>query len=529
MMNKQGGMTIRKGPAVSGYKLAGLCCVILAGLVFYILNATKSGLWGDEAVEYFFSKNMTGTVVGGAGTTNMYERIRYTFQPPLYNILMYVWINIFDSEFGFRLAGILVTMAGAAGVFLAVEENVKEGIWSVLATAVYVFTNGIVNYGLECAEYNLMLCFMAWTVYYFSRLIMRKDLKSMAGFFVFASLAVYSQYGAAFMAAGMYIAAFVLLIRQKDRKGLKQFLLISAVTLAVAVLPLLIFFTIPQMKHQGSMAVGHGMFFLRGFIRDFFAGFKDTLGSLFGKTRAYGVLLLLILCAASMFIKKKKTAYSILALLVTWILYFVAVSCSYYGYNYWAPESLGTMNLGGKYSLFFIPPVVVLMISGSGILVNSLKDRSRLITSVLTVASVLFSSVFCLVEIYSVSTDGLVIKDNCREIVELWYGREAYGSKTLIYPNEYEVFSYYLLNDERYDDSYFDSVELCGDWIKNSGADEITGNMKAEGYLDMDEFYFVTTDYGNHQNFITAVTNEGYDAEVLYSGASVFIRVSKQG
>ncbi len=527
-MNKKGVLTTRIRPAVSRNKLIGLGCVILAGLVFYILNATKSGLFGDEAVEYFFSKNMTGTVVGGAGTTNMFERIRYTFQPPLYNILMFFWINIFDSEFGFRLAGILVTMAGAAGIFFAVEETVKDGIWSVLATAVYVFTCGIFYYGLECAEYNLMLCFMAWTMWSFLRLVNRKDLRSMAGFFIFASLTVYSQYGAAFMVAGMYIAVFALLIKEKRTKELKQFLLISAVTLAVAVLPLLILFTIPQMNHQGSMTVDHGMSFSRGFFVDFFAGFKDTLGSLFGADRVTGVLIVLASCPASLFINRKKMAYPILALLISWALYFITVSCSFYGYNYWKPESVGTMNLGGKYSLFFIPVIVVLMISGLGILVDHIKDKSRLTNLFMTAAGILLALVFCLVEIIDVYTGGFEIKDNCREIVPSWYEREAYNSKTLIYLNEYETFSYYLLKDDRYADPYFDSVEVEGDWIRDAEPGVIAENIEKEGYLDLDEFYYVTTYYSNYENFITAVTNEGYDAEILYSGVSVFIHVTRQ-
>lgn len=527
-MNIPGIKTIRNRPAVSFFKLAGFCCVILAGLVFYISNATKSGLWADEATEYFFSKYMTGTVPGGAGTVNMFERIRFTYQPPLYNVLMFFWLKIFDSEFGFRLAGIVFTMAGAAGIFLAVEETVKEGVWSVLAAAVFIFTDGTINYGLECAEYNLMLCFMAWTTYFFLRFLKRKDLRSMTGFFVFACLAVYSQYGAAFMAFGMYIALFAQLIKEKNAKGIKHFLLLSAVTLALAVLPLLLLFTIPQMKNQGSMSIGHGMFFARGFIKDFFSGFADVLTWLFGKEWLCAALILLAICAVTAFFKHKKTAFPVLALLVSWVLYFFAVSCSFYGYNNWKPESVGTMNLGGKYSLFFIPLLVVLMISGVGLIVNRIKGRGCLLSIVLTAAAAASASFFCFVQSYKINHSGLEIKDNCREIVSLWYERGAYDSKTIAYPLEYEPFVYYLMNDDRYVESYFDSVECEDEWIRTAEPDEIAGNLKQDGYLDLDEFYYVTTFYGNHENFITAVTNEGYDAEILYSGSSVFIRVTRQ-
>lgn len=80
--------------------------------MIYVPIATKWGLWYDEAVEYYFSKFLTGPVPGSPGTVNMMERILLTFQPPLYNVLMHFWLRFFDTEFMFRLAGILTTMAG---------------------------------------------------------------------------------------------------------------------------------------------------------------------------------------------------------------------------------------------------------------------------------------------------------------------------------------------------------------------------------------------------------------------------------
>ncbi len=94
-----------------------LGCILLIALVFYTINATRSGLWYDEAIEYFYSKYITGPVPGGHNSANMLERILHTFQPPLYNILMYFWLGLFDSEFGFRFAGILTTLAGSAGKY----------------------------------------------------------------------------------------------------------------------------------------------------------------------------------------------------------------------------------------------------------------------------------------------------------------------------------------------------------------------------------------------------------------------------
>lgn len=115
---------------------------------------------------------------------NMYERICRTYQLPLYNFLMYFWL-LFDSEFGFRMAGILTTLIGAVGIFKAVDEQTGNGAWANIGIILYVFTYNIAYYGLECAEYNLMLCCVAWIVLFYIRVIKRMDMSSVAAFLYF--------------------------------------------------------------------------------------------------------------------------------------------------------------------------------------------------------------------------------------------------------------------------------------------------------------------------------------------------------
>lgn len=49
----------------SGWILLGVPLAV--GLIVYIMNLTKSALWYDEAIEYFYSKYMFGAVPGGGG------------------------------------------------------------------------------------------------------------------------------------------------------------------------------------------------------------------------------------------------------------------------------------------------------------------------------------------------------------------------------------------------------------------------------------------------------------------------------
>ena len=172
--------------------------VFLAVFILLCLNATRSGLWYDESIEYYFSRVSSGPVPGSRDSGSMYERIVETFQPPLYNWLMFLWLSFFDSEFGFRLAGILTTVLGGIGFFLALKK-VTETRWAAIGSAVYLLTGRILIYALECAEYNLMLCLLCWTLCFFVYALLEKKTYQIIGFFLMACLSVYSQYGAVFV------------------------------------------------------------------------------------------------------------------------------------------------------------------------------------------------------------------------------------------------------------------------------------------------------------------------------------------
>ena len=66
------------------------CLLVIFSI--YVVYLTKSGLWYDEGIEYFYSKYLgvlpEGVQVNAEGKTNMYMRICSTFQPPLYNVLL---------------------------------------------------------------------------------------------------------------------------------------------------------------------------------------------------------------------------------------------------------------------------------------------------------------------------------------------------------------------------------------------------------------------------------------------------------
>ena len=511
----------------SQFKLGLLCCILLAAFLFYVLNATTHGLWYDEAIEYFYSKHLTGTVPGGLGTTNMLERIRITYQPPLYNILMYVWLSIFDSELSFRLAGILITIAGSVGVYLAINEVLPDGIWSDLGTLFYLFSYGTVYYALECAEYNLMMCFTAWSVFFFLRLLMRNDRKSVIGFFAFSCLSVYSQYGATFIVFGMSLALLIHLITTNNTKQLRLFVLSGIGTAVLAILPLAVFFLYPQMKHLNSGTVSHTPFFARGLVVDFFVGGKDTLESMFGQRTVYVIILLLAISLISLALCFKRIIYPFLALFFAWIVYFFAVCCSFYGNKIWDTDSIGSMNLGDRYSFFFIPATVTMLTIGLWLLWEYMKQKDITLAKIWVVICSVCIAMICSYEIYRTASQTIhKPDDDVRELVLFWYDHGLYDSKTLLFQWDDALFNYYLIHDDRYQRSYSLSVESTDVWARTADYDEMYTKLSEMGYLSSDEFYYVTSRTKDNPVFLSVMKDAEYDVQVVYSGESILLHLT---
>jgi hypothetical protein len=493
------------------------------------MNSTKYGLWYDEAVEFYYSKYITGPVPGGVGTTNMLERIQFTFQPPLYNVLMFFWLTLFDSELAFRIAGILITLIGSIGVFLAIDEIIPNGIWSNLGTFFYLFTYGIVYYALECAEYNLMLCFLAWSAYFYFRVQHKNDFKSIVCFFGFACLSLYSQYGSAFIILGMVMSLFLNLLVNRNYARLKKFFVTGIIVTLALIVPLIIFFVIPQMKHQGSAAVSHSAYYARGLVADFLWGIKDVMESLFGQHTVYGALFLTAISFTVTFIRFRKMIYTALALLIAWLAYFFAVCCSFYGYNMtWNRDSVGSMNLGGKYSYFFIPLLVVFLTICLGMITDYLKCQHIVIGKLITFMIILCFSLFGIFEVYrTIYLRPRKPDDDVRELTLIWYEMELYDSKTLLFQWDDALFNFYLTHDERYLESYSDSIEAADLWIRTADYKEMHDKLDEMGYLSIDDFYYVTSNTKDNPNFLAVMTDAGYEYEYIYSGGSILLHLTK--
>ncbi len=433
-----------------------VCLVLLAMGIFYFSHLTTSCLWFDEGIEYFFSKYMTGTIsMGLPMTENMYERICITYQPPLYNLLMYLWLSVFDSESTFRLAGVLTTFIGAIGLYCAFRKI--AGIkWSLMGLCVYLAACSVKYYALECAEYNLLLCMECWMLYFFVCCITgnsaRARKRAIIGFYAFAALSIYSQYGSAFLIAALFLALCLVYIKQKDYVSLRWLFGLGFAVVLVAIVPLWIWFIQIQLQNQGTTAVNHNPVFVVNVLYSLKESFCNSVSWIFtmpetNKVRLARAMNLIVVCMGicsifSAFRWKRARVLTpcLIACIICFMAFFIASSFSFYAYNWWSNQ-LGCNNIidGNRYILFFAPLLIFTLVTGTCVFCQNIAFKSwlhKLMCFVPIVIAAIFYAQMWL--------SPWIIKNDVREATNTWIELGGYRSHTLVQEWVASTFHYYF-------------------------------------------------------------------------------------
>lgn len=507
-----------------------------AALVMYLLNATASPLWFDEAIEYFCSKPTRGTAFPTYWTAkSMYQRIAEVYQPPLYNWLMYLWLLVFDSEFGYRLAGIVTSFAGAVGLFKALRPR-TDFYWACMGVGFYLFNNQIILYTLECAEYNLMLCMMCWTLCFFLAYSESKRTRDLALFFLFACLSVYSQYGAAFLIVAFYLVILLQNILEKNKKGLIRQLEFSAAAAVFAAAPLLYWFLLPQIRGLGAVTVSHKPCFANGpmlwdLIKSLIQVFLRVLGlpldtaNPAGKLAAIAIpFVLTVFAALALVLKRERGIGRIFAVCVfSWAGYYLATACSFYAYNGWM-DSYGTQNVTkAKYALFFLPLWVFALLCGAYQLYTWLKEaRPRRVCAVYRTLVLVLVAVYCLFGIWQLFH--LQKKADIRDLVSVW--EDARGYESTIYVDNWNEanFQFYMQHMDSYRPDCQKRHFTGSLW--GGTPEQLEQHLTGLGVFALEDVYGVGSQqsyWDNEAVFRQVMQEHGYSVEVKYDGMAVLV------
>lgn len=327
---------------------------------FFIITTyklTNSSLWFDEVIEYWYSKIMVGTIPFES-SKNMYERIVSTFQPPLYNFLMYFWLKISDSEWWFRFFGVVCGFIGMVGLRKSIlklyNNETIAGISIIVVSCIYQ----LVYIWQECSEYCLMLGSLFWTVFCFICLLKDNSRKNIMCFIISAIIPVYSQYGAAFPVLSMLIIAFIAIALNKNTNRIVDLIILYISAFFITAVPLYIFFFRKQIMRQQGNKSNFIIDLIEGLSthnigKEFITVFRYNFFTDYSEESVKIILLIIFMLCVCVFVNGKSLSRWIIATnMLTWIIYYIAVVTKKYAYG----------SFGNRYNCFFIPMWIVSLI-----------------------------------------------------------------------------------------------------------------------------------------------------------------------
>lgn len=502
-------------------------CIGAVFTVFFFLllrNITNASLWVDEGIEYWFSKSIHAVIPGDAVVSTMYERILETYQPPLYNVLMYVWLKINDTEIWFKLFGAMMGLLAGTALYKTIRKvvDVNIGLIALLVLAnVYQF----IYYVQECAEYNLMFCTVSWALYYFVECLNEDSVKNVGLFTFFCVLAVYSQYGAVFFVFGFAIGLLVWNIIKHRKKTAKRILISYSLAIIFAAIPLYVFFISKQLENQinvkGTTIAYNGednLFF------DILKGINSVIEFNFipnNMLMRWSVYLLLIISViATIFLLIRKDDFIIAFLgsgLIMFLAYCILVKMGIYGYGSW----------GARYSLFVLPVLFLYEVIAIGrfwILCPQFEWGNKREEGIKLLYGIVLGVLFVYsIQGYQFIGKGWVKEDN-RDMFKYWYKETSADCETLVYYGAVPVFSFYLEHEENYISAdYLDknqrTVTLQPN-MRNQTRDEYIEYL-VETYEDMpEEICFVCSHFivDDWITMLEAFEEIGYDYEIRWEG-----------
>ena len=173
------------------------------GLLIFMMafRLMHSPLWGDEWNEYLFSQEPFAR-------GRFYRAVVGTFQPPLYNLLMHVWLSLGKSILWFRLFNLPIGLLSGLLLYASVREAAgrRLALFSVIALAVCHQWVWCIQ---ECSEYALMTLFLFLALRFYIKTLEAFTATRFILFLVGCIGSVWSQYGAVFITMPLLVSLYM--------------------------------------------------------------------------------------------------------------------------------------------------------------------------------------------------------------------------------------------------------------------------------------------------------------------------------
>ena len=490
--------------------------------VFFLValhGLTHSSLWMDEAVEFWYSRVMSGPLSfenGPHATYGMLQRINSTFQPPLYNLLMFVWLQFSQGEWWFRFSSVIIGFAGMLGFYCSVRRITSCPLAAAAAVLSASFFYPLLYYGWqECAEYALVMTCLFWAIYFWTGLLQKPSRRDLIGVTVLSVLSMYSQYGAVFPVFVMVVSSAVLVFREKKKELTRTLLVSYGCAFFLAALPLFFCFFLKQFTNQNGgdlSAMGSGLSvssLLAAVGRDVTLSWQFLTSRLPGAA-VLVLLLLLALVTVWVFIRSGRFLKRLLlCCLAVFLLYYLAVRLQLYAYGH----------AGGRYAVILYPFLLIACVAVLRelrlLLVRGKPVPGRVFTAVLACCL----AAFCFLSWQLKLKDNWQKEDDIRLSASLWFAEQAAPEDTIVYYGSASSFAYYI----RLSDSFSDEMESRLHYMNwdqrmlpvedyRAYADSLWGDVWP------DTIYIVSAHIGGDlERILAAVEQNGYEREYLNS------------
>lgn len=499
--------------------------------LFSCYKLTAAPLWYDETLEFYFSRYLTGPVEHVTGLQNLYERlVYYGFQPPLYNLLMRVWLVFGESEWWYRFSCVIFGLISAAGIFKTVTYKADKKT-AAIAVVLYPFLYEIMYYFRECAEYALLLAVLPWILYFYFRALEEGKTKNLLLFTLFCVAGVYSQYGAVFIIIPLAVS-LLLETWIKNREKVKILLSAYLFSAAFAGIPLYWWFIRVQLSVQNTAGkqLHTEVEFLNGnVVYDFFKNlsyvFSWSLIELFSIERFEIVTALILagmLVLAGFILvcgKNRGLKHLLLANLFTWLLYYVLVKANIYAYG----------GFGNRYNVFFVPVWFITLVLTAYESIRLVREKFRKKWMVFVLIGAFGISSIFVAALNLRKMPHVFERSHTREAVAHWYERKGYDTFTYVCFGENVSFEYYLTHNENFKEEYKDHIYMeFGDEVTNTrekSTEEYLEIIKKECGGALPEEMYIST--GNRFAVVEAMEAAGYQAEIVYQTNTTLYYVYK--
>ena len=428
--------------------------LVVFSFLFFIFmmmfHLTHSALWGDELVEYYLSQN--------AIPRELYKAIINTFQPPLYNFVMHFWLKISGSFFWFRLFNVVLGGVSFCFFYGALRDLVgcRKACASALILAVcYQWIYCI----QECSEYALMLCGLFMALFFYVKCLECFSYVKMLGFVLSCVMAMYSQYGAAFVVVPLLGIFFCKYFFDKEFcfKRKIAIVVVYACSFFAFALPLYVLFARIQIKNNAI--ADNSLHFTAGILKDIPFVFGKILAWLFSindgdyASRIFGILGLWVLSTIFCILIHKSGNWIkrslLLCILITYVMHYVLVQLHIYAMIHPGQSS----GFYSRYSYFYIPLMAIVLPIIYDELIESLSQNRilKLACALLTGTVILVSFVGTLQNWNKAYTD---------QIGQIWVHYKGWKDVTYLYGGVANLgIRFYAGRNSRCPENYLEKVE----------------------------------------------------------------------